>query len=133
MLKYKVFVSHGSNDLWVAEQILKELCNLDVSPFLDQTDIPLGTLDFHKVIHDEISSADELTALITPWSAMRSWVWIEIGAAWVRRIPILAVFYGMKLEDLDTSGQGRAVLEHTNNIQLDDFENYLFQLKARLP
>lgn len=130
---YKVFVSHGSDDLWVAAQISKELRYLDVSPFLDQTDIPLGTPDFQKVIHSEISLAHELIALFTPWSAMRSWVWIEIGAAWGRNIPILAVFYGMKLEDLDTSGQGRAVLEHTNNIQLDDFENYLFQLKERLP
>ena len=49
------------------------------------------------------------------------------------KCPIHAVCYGMKLEDLDTSGQGRAVLEHTNNIQLDEFENYLFQLKERLP
>lgn len=130
---YKVFVSHGSDDLWVAAQISKELRYLDVSPFLDQTDIPLGTPDFQKVIHNEISLAHELIALFTPWSALRSWVWIEIGAAWWRKIPILAVFYGMKLEDLDTSGQGRAVLEHTNNIQLDEFENYLFQLKERLP
>lgn len=129
---YNVFVSHGSDDLWVAAQISKELRYLDVSPFLDQTDIPLGTPDFQKVIHNKISLAHELIALFTPWSAMRSWVWIEIGAAWGRNIPILAVFYGMKLEDLDTSGQGRAVLEHTNNIQLDDFENYLFQLKERL-
>ncbi len=130
---YNVFVSHGSDDLWVAAQISKELRYLGASPFLDQTDIPLGTPDFQKVIHNKISLAHELIALFTPWSAMRSWVWIEIGAAWWRKIPILAVFYGMKLEDLDTSGQGRAVLEHTNNIQLDDFENYLFQLKERLP
>ena len=130
---YNVFVSHGSDDLWVAAQISKELRYLDVSPFLDQTDIPLGTPDFQKVIHDNILSAHELIALFTPWSKMRSWVWIEIGAAWGRSIPILAVFYGMNLEDLDTSGQGRAVLEHTNNIQIDDFENYLFQLKERLP
>ncbi len=89
---YKVFVSHGSDDLWVAAQISKELRYLDVSPFLDQTDIPLGTPDFQKVIHNEISLADELIALFTPWSALRSWVWIEIGAAWWRKIPILAVF-----------------------------------------
>ena len=131
--RYKVFVSHGSDDLWIAAQISKELRSLNVSPFLDQTDIPLGTLDFQKVIHNEISSAHELIALFTPWSAIRSWVWIEIGAAWGREIPILAVFYRMKLEDLDTTGQGRAVLEHMNNIQLDEFENYLFQLKERLP
>ena len=130
---YRVFVSHGSDDLWVAGQISKELRYLKVSPFLDQTDIPLGTPDFQNVIRKEISLAHELIALFTPWSAMRSWVWIEIGAAWMRKIPILAVFYGMRLEDLDTSGQGRAVLQHTNNIQLEEFEHYLFQLKGRLP
>ena len=58
-----MFVSHGSDDLWVAAQISKELLDIDVSPFLDQTDIPLGALDFQKVIHDEISSDRELMAL----------------------------------------------------------------------
>ena len=63
--QYKVFVSHGSDDLWVAAQFSKELRYLDVSPFLDQTDIPLGTPDFQKVIHNEISLAHELIALFT--------------------------------------------------------------------
>jgi hypothetical protein len=39
---------------------------------------------------------------------MRSWVWID-GCSVDREIPILAVFYGMSVNDLDKTGQGKAI------------------------
>ena len=88
---YKVFVFHGSSDLWIACQFSKELQSLGASPFLDQTNVPKGSPNFKTIIREDISVSRELIALFTPWSAMRSWVWIEIGAAWSREIPILSV------------------------------------------
>ena len=73
-----------------------------------------------------------MVALFTPWSSIRSWVWIEMGAAWDREIPILAVFYGMTAHDLDKSGQGKAILEDINIINLNDFDVYLKQMKKRV-
>jgi hypothetical protein len=103
--QYRIFVSHGSIDLWLAGQIAKELQSVGAIPFLDETNIPKGSPNFKKIIRDEISASRELVALFTPWSAMRSWVWIELGAAWGRQMPILAVFYGMTIGDLDKTGQ----------------------------
>lgn len=129
---YKVFLSHGSHDLWLARQIAKEIRGLGALPFLDETDIPKGSPDFKRIIREEISASRELVALFTPWSAMRSWVWIEMGAAWTREIPIPAIFYGMSVNDLDKTGQGQAILEDINIINLNDFDPYLKQLGGRV-
>jgi hypothetical protein len=129
---YKVFVSHGSHDLWLASQIAKEIRGVGAFPFLDETDIPKGSPDFKRIIRAEISASRELVALFTPWSAMRSWVWTEMEAAWIREIPILAVFYGMSVNDLDETGQGQAILEDINIITLNDFDTYLKQLGVRV-
>ena len=129
---YKIFVSHGSPDMWIAGQISKEIRIAGGVPFLDESDIPKGSPDFKRIIRDEISESDELIAFFTPWSANRSWVWIEIGAAWNREIPILAVFYRMEVDDLDKSGQGKAILEDINIVQLNEFDVYLAQLRSRV-
>lgn len=117
---YKIFVSHGSQDIWLAGQIAKEVRSMGGSTFLDETDIPKACPDYKQIIRQEISSSQELIALFTPWSSLRSWVWIEIGAAWSREIPILAVFYGMSVDDLEETGQGKAILEDINIININD-------------
>jgi hypothetical protein len=129
--KYKVFVSHGTQDNWVAGQMAKCIQEVGAATFLDQTNIPKGA-NFRQIIHKEIATCQELVALFTPWSAKRSWVWIEIGAAWGQEKPVLAVFYGMSVSDLEDSGQGKAILEDINVINLNDFETYLSQLAARI-
>jgi hypothetical protein len=128
---YKVFVSHGSNDSWIAAQIAKSVRDSGAHVFLDETDIPKGG-NFTKRIHEEIAASNELIALLTPWSAKRSWVWIEIGAAWSREMPVVAVFYGMKVSDLEESGQGKAILEEINILELNSFESYLGELRERV-
>lgn len=132
MTDYKVFISHGSHDLWIAGQIAKEISLIGAKPFLDETNIPKGHPNFKQIIRSEISQSQEMVALFTPWSAIRSWVWIEMGAAWDREIPILAVFYGMTMSDLDKTGQGKAFLEDANVIQLNDFDTYLKQIALRI-
>ena len=132
MTQYKVFISHGTQDLWLAGQIAREVQTLGAFAFLDETNIPKGSPNFKTIIRDQISTSNELIALFTPWSALRSWVWIEIGAAWSREIPIIAVFYGMQLNDLDQAGQGKAILEDINIIGLNEFDKYLEQLAARI-
>ena len=122
----------GSHDGWLAGQMAKEIRAVGASTFLDETDIPKGSPNFKKVIRDEIAASRELVALFTPWSMMRSWVWIEIGAAWSRAIPVVVVLFGMDLADLEKSGQGRAILEDINVVHLNDFDDYLRQLEARI-
>lgn len=130
-MPYKVFVSHGSADLWLATQIGKEVVAVGGLPFLDETNIPKGHPNFKDVIRQEIAESRELIAIFTPWSALRSWVWIEIGAAWNRQIPVLAVLYGMSVDDFDKSGQGKAILEDANVIHLNEIDKYFRQLAGR--
>jgi len=128
---YRVFVSHGTCDSWVAAQIARAVGEAGAHPFLDETDIPKGA-NIRQRIHDEIRRSDELIALFTPLSSKRSWVWGEIGAVWGRRIPVVAVFYGMNASDLDDSGQGKAILEDINLLELNDFNAYAIQLQKRV-
>jgi hypothetical protein len=129
--RYKVFISHGSDDTWVAGQIAKSIQEAGADTFLDETNIPKGG-NFKQIIHREIASSNELVALFTPWSAKRSWVWIEIGAAWGQGKPVIGVFYGMGVSDLEESGQGKAILEEINVVQLNGIERYLKELGERV-
>jgi hypothetical protein len=129
--RYRVFVSHGSDDSWIAAQIARCIRDLGADTFLDETSIPKGA-NFKQTIHREIASSNEVIALFTPWSAKRSWVWIEIGAAWGQDKPVVAVFHGMGLGDLEESGQGKGMLEDINVLQLNNIELYLTQLANRV-
>ena len=120
--EYRVFISHGSEDSWVAAQLGRCVRELGADTFLDETNIPKGG-NFKQIIHREIASSNELLALFTPWSAKRSWVWIEIGAAWGQDKPVVAIFYGMQVRDLEEAGQGKGILEDIN----------VLDLKARAP
>jgi hypothetical protein len=129
--RYRVFVSHGSDDGWIAAQVARCVRDLGAETFLDETNIPKGG-NFKQIIHREIASSNEVIALFTPWSAKRSWVWIEIGAAWGQDKPVVAVFYGMDFGDLEESGQGKGILDDLNVLQLNDIEKYFMELADRV-
>lgn len=79
-----VFVSHSGEDTWVARQVARCIADCGAKPFLDQADIAVGA-DFEEDIREFLDQADELVVLFTPWSLERPYVWVEIGAAWIRR------------------------------------------------
>lgn len=130
-MPYRVFVSHRAEDTWTAEQVGRSIEAAGCTTFLDVKDIPKGA-DFKSVVRGELSRSDELIALFTPWSARRSWVWIEMGAAWGQGKPVVAVFHGMWISDLRSSEQGAAILEDINAVRLNDFAAYIDQLRARV-
>src|SRR2546422_3143519 len=99
--KRLVFVSHSARDTWVAKQIAREISACGATPFLDEADIDAGS-DFEQDIRDFINKADELVALITPWALDRPYVWAELGAAWGRGIPLVALLLGMTPAELQT-------------------------------
>lgn len=124
-----VFVSHGKEDAWVANRIAQGIRECGASTFLDETDIAKGD-DFKKLIHREIEYSDELVALFTPWSLNRSWVWVEIGAAWGQGKRVVAILYGVSIKELESSG-GMGILEDINLVELNKFDEYLSELKNR--
>lgn len=126
----RVFISHGKLDAWLAAQIGARVRSCGSSTFLDETDIAKGD-DFKKRIHAEIACCSELVALFTPWSAQRFWVWVEVGAAWGQGKRVVAVLYGISVDELERLGGSKAILEDINIVELNDFEAYLVELTKR--
>jgi hypothetical protein len=67
----KVFISHSSRDLWVAQQIAAELQRCGADIFLDEADIAHGD-DFDDEIMRAEEQCHELLVLLTPWSLKRN-------------------------------------------------------------
>ena len=65
---------------------------------MDEANIAVGD-DFEDRILEALEEAQELVVLLTPWALSRPYVWAEIGAAWGRRIPIIAILYGLTAGD----------------------------------
>lgn len=127
----QVFVSHGKEDNWIASQIAHCIEDCGASTFLDETNISKGD-NFKKIIHDEIEKSQEFVALFTPWSAQRSWVWIEVGAAWFQQKRVVAVLYRLEIAELERLSGGKGILEDINFVKLNSFDEYLKGLSNRI-
>lgn len=125
-----VFVSHGGEDTWVARQIAGHITICGATPFLDEADVGVGA-EFEEKIRDFLDKADELLVLFTPWALERPYVWIEIGAAWLRRIPIVVVLHGLSTKDFQAHPNVPVLLKKRNIIRLNEMDRYLDQLRVR--
>jgi hypothetical protein len=126
-----VFVSHSGEDTWVARQIAREIEARGARPFLDEADVDVGA-DFEEDILAFLDQATELLVLFTPWSLERPYVWAEIGAAWIRRIPIIVVLHGISITDFQTQPKAPVFLKRRDIIRLNDIDQYLAQLGDRV-
>ena len=70
--------------------------------------------------------------LLTPWALDRPYVWAEIGAEWVRQIPIVALLLGITPTELQTRPGIPVLLKKRDLLQLNEIEIYLEQLAARI-
>jgi MTH538 TIR-like domain (DUF1863). len=132
MTSYRVFVSHGSADRWVATQIVRRIReDTGANTFLDVFDVEKGD-DIEQKIFSELPSCDELVALLTPGASMRNWVWVEIGAARALNKRVVAVLYGVSLGELEQDKGGKACLNSTNVADINEMETYLQELKRRV-
>jgi hypothetical protein len=126
-----VFVSHSGEDTWVARQLAREIAARGARPFLDEADIDVGA-EFEEDIREFLDQADELLVLVTPWSLERPYVWAEIGAAWIRRIPIVVVLLGISASDLQAKPNAPVFLKKRDMIRLNDIDQYLDQFGSRM-
>lgn len=129
--KLLVFVSHSSQDTWVAKQIAREIEAAGARPFLDEAEVDAGA-DFEEDILDFLERAHELVVLLTPWALDRAYVWAELGAAWGRRIPIVALLLGITPSELQKRTGTPVFLKKRDLLQLNDVDTYLEQLSARV-
>ena len=126
-----VFVSHSSRDTWVAKQIADEIRACGAVPFLDEADIETGA-EFEEAILTFLSKAHELVVLLTPWALDRPYIWAEIGAAWGRRIPIVAILHGITPQELQSRPGMPVLIKKRNLIDLNDVGTYLKELRYRV-
>jgi len=68
--------------------------------------------------------------LLTPWALERPYVWIELGAAWGRRIPIVALLHGLSPGELQSRPGVPVLLKKRDLLRLNDIESYLKQLRG---
>ena len=129
---YKVFISHGSEDKWVAQQIgrrIREDCGAET--FLDVDDVAAGD-NFERRIHAEMKESRELVVLFSQSSARRPWVWVEIGAAWAQKKRSVAVLQGMSVGRFEKILGTKAVFQDIHIIQLNEIDLYICQLLKRV-
>ena len=126
-----VFVSHSSQDTWIAKQIAREIEARGATPFLDESQVDAGA-DFEEDILNFLERAHELVVLLTPWALERPYVWAEIGAAWGRRIPIVALLLGITAAELQSRPGIPVLLKKRDLLQLNEVELYLDQLAGRI-
>lgn len=70
--------------------------------------------------------------LFTPWAFERTYVWGEIGAAWLRRIPIIVVLHGLSAKDFQAHPNAPVFLKKRDIIRLNNIDEYLQQLSNRV-
>ena len=126
-----VFVSHAGEDAWVARQIAREIEAQGARAFLDEADVDVGA-EFDEDIRRFLDEADELVVLFTPWSLERPFVWTEIGAAWIRRIPIVIVLHGLTIAAFQSRPTAPVFLKKRDIIVLNEIDSYFSQLRERV-
>jgi hypothetical protein len=105
--------------------------DVGATPFIDIFDVKKGDRIETK-IQQGLGAANELVALLTPWSVERNWVWTEIGGAWGSHKRCVGVLYGLTREEIEKKG-GLAVLASTNLcVAINEFDDYLHELKQRI-
>jgi hypothetical protein len=126
-----VFISHSSADTWVAKQVAREIEACGATPFLDEAEVDAGA-DFEEDILNFLERAHELVVLLTPWALDRPYVWAEIGAAWGRRIPIVALLLGLTPTELQSRPGVPVLLKKRDLLTLNEIDIYLGQLTVRM-
>lgn len=126
-----IFISHSSQDTWIAKQISQEIQKCGATTFLDDFEIEVG-VDFEESIRRFINQANELVVLITPSALVRPYVWAEIGAGWGRGIPIIGLLQGMTANELQAMSEIPILLTKHDLISLNEIDTYLTQLRKRV-
>jgi len=94
--------------------------------FRDDRDIAGGD-DIPDKIREAIGRSAEVIVLLTPNSINRPWVSLEVGAAWFKnKARIVAVLYNVTTDPIPT------MIRSKKAIQLNDFDDYVSELKKRI-
>ncbi len=124
---YLVFLSHATADKWLAKTLCEKIEETGAETFRDDRDINGGD-DIPEVIRQHIVRSNELVVLLTPESAERPWVLLEVGAAWGRRrrSRIVAVLCHVEVDTVPD------MIASKKAVPLNQFDEYLKELRDRV-
>jgi hypothetical protein len=130
-MAYLTFISHSGEDTWLARKLSAECKAVGADTFLDEAQIAVGAR-FENEIMTALSHAKELVVLVTPWALQRPYVWLEIGVAWYRQIPIIVLLLGIAAADFQAKATIPVVLKERNMLPLNSVDRYFAELADRV-
>src|SRR5258706_8498129 len=124
---YQVFLSHATADKWLATTLCEKIEQTGAVTFRDDRDIDGGE-DIPEAIRKQIKQSQEIVVLMTPDSINRTWVTLEIGAAWgwSRKMRIVLVLCHVPVDPIPDIIKGKKA------IHINEFNSYLEELKLRV-
>jgi len=122
--KYTVFISHATNDLFIARAISKEIKALGAQTWLDDQNLESGGVLVDEVING-LRNSQEAVILLSADSVKSQWVNAEIGA-------VLGL--GKKVTPLliNVPYDTCSLLKNRKAIHVNDLDRYLDELRARI-
>lgn len=131
MTEYLVFISHASEDTWIAKAIERQVLSCGAVTFLDASDVRAGD-EFEEEIRLALTKATELIILLTPWALNSRYVWTEISIAWFRRIRTTALLLGVTTSDIQSDAKVPVLLKRIKLLRLNDVDRYFAELADRI-
>ena len=123
--RYLVFISHSSLDAWIARVVVEKIEALGAECRLDEKDLAGGDVIVEDIIRG-INTCDEAVILISPNSVKSKWVPFEIGGLRQLEKHVTPIFNNVKPQQMEP-------LKDIKGIDLNNFEQFLAQLKRRIP
>jgi hypothetical protein len=130
-MAYLTFISHSGEDTYLARKLAADCKAVGADTFLDEAQIAVGAR-FENEIFAALSSAKELLVIVTPWALKRPYVWLEIGVAWYRQIPIIVLLLGITPADFQAKATIPVALKERNMLPLNNVDRYLAELADRV-
>ncbi len=124
---YQVFVSHATADKWLAKVLCDKIEATGAVSFRDDRDIDGGD-DVPEEIRKQIKRSREIVVLLTPDSINRTWVTLEVGAAWGRSktMRILIIMCHVSVDPIP------AMFKNKKAVSLNEVDQYLSELTHRV-
>lgn len=123
-LSYRVFISHSSRDKWVAARMAEKIEDAGANYWLDTRDLPGGG-DIRNEISRGVNDCQEIIILFSPYSKDSPWVSFEVGAATVKRRYLTPILNNVQYNEV-------ALIQGIKAIELNDFDQYLSELRKRI-
>jgi hypothetical protein len=123
-LPYVVFISHSSQDLWIAAVMKEKIEALGAECWLDEKDLEGGDTIAEDIIRG-IDACHEAIVLISLNSVKSQWVAFEIGGVRAQHKRVTPIMNSVGPENM-------APMKDIKGIDLNRFNQFLTQLEKRI-